>query len=99
MISKIGEYTIEYIDEYPTPFYSPTGNRLIVKRDNGIPKETFFRCPCGCGRMLGTHFEAASWKFIDEPDGTITIEPSILHANEDGCKSHFYIRHNKVVWC
>ena len=55
----------------------------------------WFLCPCGCEQHTYVHNH--EWEFELHDDNSITISPSLLQMN--GCKSHFFIRHNKVVWC
>jgi hypothetical protein len=55
-------------------------------------------CPCGCGEKV--HFPIkpfwdAAWEMTKSGD-LVTISPSILMRG--GCKSHYFIRENKIVW-
>ncbi len=53
------------------------------------------KCCCGCGEKVVTPFGPTDWKLIF--DGTVSLDPSIGNWSFD-CKSHYFIRHNKVVW-
>jgi hypothetical protein len=64
-------------------------------------------CPCGCGgegaiiisipnEKLDEEQKKHRWGLTYNNDKTITIEGSILNR---GCNAHYFIRHNKLVWC
>ena len=64
-----------------------------------------FLCPCGCGNDIflpvvgDTRMKVRShpsWVYGIE-NGKITLAPSILMTG--GCKSHYFIRGNRVDWC
>lgn len=58
-----------------------------------------FRCPCGCNKDIhlntldGCH---PCWNFVIN-NGNVSIYPSIKRRTP--CKSHFWIKNGKVVWC
>ena len=53
-------------------------------------------CACGCGTRVVTPLSPADWRLIF--DGrTISLEPSIGNW-QFPCRSHYWIRHNRVVW-
>lgn len=59
-----------------------------------------FRCPCGCGDVIQLSLlekSKQSWKIEIENDKQFSIYPSIDRIV--GCKSHFFIKKNKVEWC
>ena len=62
---------------------------------------TGFLCPCGCGLNVSIptkHPEDdRGWSYERHEDGTLTLSPSI--EQRGGCKSHYYIRRNRVEWC
>lgn len=61
-----------------------------------------FLCPCGCEGFhilpvypKGTPIpEFCVWEYTRTED-KITLSPSLLN----GCKAHFFIRENKIIWC
>ncbi len=54
------------------------------------------KCCCGCGREVITPFSPAQWSLTF--DGrSVTLHPSIGNWNFP-CKSHYWIRRNRVVW-
>jgi len=61
-------------------------------------------CACGCGNKVWTPINVFStdktshkWGFINNK-GLITLSPSIGNFALE-CKSHYFIKENKVVWC
>lgn len=57
-----------------------------------------FLCPCGCGEMImlntNKKYAPPCWTLTRE---TGSIHPSVNQTTD--CKSHFWIRNNKVEWC
>lgn len=54
------------------------------------------RCCCGCGNEVVTPLSPTDWKLIFDGE-SISLDPSIGNWSFD-CKSHYWIRHNKVIW-
>lgn len=62
-----------------------------------IPFETVIhKCCCGCGREVVTPLSPKDWSLTFDGE-TITLNPSIGNWNFK-CKSHYFIRNNRVVW-
>ncbi|MCK5677112.1 MAG: hypothetical protein KAH72_01360 [Flavobacteriaceae bacterium] len=62
-----------------------------------IPYETVIhKCCCGCGSEVVTPISPTDWILTFDGD-SITLDPSIGSWSLD-CRSHYYIRKNKVVW-
>ena len=57
-------------------------------------KTAIHLCACGCGHRVVTPLNRNGWKITFEA----TLTPSIGNF-EYPCHSHYWIRHNKVVWC
>lgn len=60
----------------------------------------FITCPCGCGGSIALPLNAktlSSWKVQWHIDGSISIVPSIDKIV--GCRSHFFYKHGKIIWC
>jgi hypothetical protein len=52
-------------------------------------------CTCGCSNLVITPLTPTDWKLIF--DGrTVTLSPSIGNWNFE-CKSHYWIKNNKVI--
>ena len=60
------------------------------------------KCCCGCGNPTVTPFprNGTGWTVTVEQGESdnplVTLEPSIFNTFE--CKSHYWIRQNRVVW-
>ncbi|WP_294537559.1 DUF6527 family protein [uncultured Rhodoblastus sp.] len=56
-------------------------------------------CPDGCGEHLTINLDeraGAAWSLYRSARG-VTLYPSVWREN--GCKSHFIIWHNAILWC
>jgi hypothetical protein len=56
-------------------------------------------CPCDCGETLYMNLlkdERPCWEITQHIDCTFSIYPSIRRLV--GCKSHFWIKHGKLIW-
>lgn len=53
-------------------------------------------CCCGCGQEVITPLGPADWSLRRE-GGAVTLHPSIGNWSFP-CRSHYFIRRNKVVW-
>lgn len=59
-------------------------------------KTALHLCPCGCGEKVVTPLSPARWQLTQQGD-TVSLHPSI--GNWDyACRSHYFIRNNKIVW-
>jgi hypothetical protein len=54
------------------------------------------KCCCGCGEEVVTPLSPADWRIIKTGQG-ITLHPSIGNWSYP-CRSHYFIRNNRVVW-
>ncbi len=58
------------------------------------------RCPCGCGERLEMMLldeVKPRWDVVVDAEGRVSLHPSVWRRT--GCRSHFWIRKGKVVWC
>ncbi|MDE2717841.1 MAG: DUF6527 family protein [Chloroflexota bacterium] len=53
-------------------------------------------CCCGCGNQVITPFDPDEWQLMYDGK-TISLEPSIGNRSLP-CRSHYWIRHNRVRW-
>ncbi len=53
-------------------------------------------CRCGCGREVVTPLSPTDWMLIFDGE-TISLHPSIGNWNFP-CRSHYWIRNNRVEW-
>lgn len=60
-------------------------------------KTALHLCPCGCGEKVVTPLSPARWQLFRD-GSTVSLHPSI--GNWDYvCRSHYFIRRNRIVWC
>lgn len=74
--------------------------RIYLVGESEAPWLIAFQCPCGCGSLiqLNTLKEAKPrWTYEYHRFEHISLDPSVWR--KVGCKSHFWIRKGKVVWC
>lgn len=53
------------------------------------------KCACGCGEKVVLPLSPDHWQLYY--DGEVTLTPSIGNYQYN-CKSHYFIRNDKVVW-
>jgi len=69
------------------------GDKLYIS----IPFATaVHRCCCGCGLEVVTPLAPTGWTLLFDGD-TVSLSPSIGNWSFR-CQSHYWIRHNQVVW-
>lgn len=62
-----------------------------------IPYETVIhKCCCGCGKEVVTPLSPTDWSLIFNGEA-ISLKPSIGNWSFE-CRSHYWIKKNKVVW-
>jgi hypothetical protein len=54
------------------------------------------KCACGCGEEVATPIEKNQWKMTYDGE-SVTLYPSIGNRSYR-CKSHYFIREDKVEW-
>ena len=68
--------------------------------DGHGPFAALFKCPCGCTTDISIVVQPGTcqprWDMARHENGTITLSPSIQQLG--GCRSHFNIEQNRVVW-
>lgn len=72
---------------------------LVLAREDGEDWCIGMRCPCGCGaklELLVLPGVKPRWD-IALDGGFPSLRPSV--ALRRGCRSHFWLRKGKVVWC
>lgn len=55
------------------------------------------KCCCGCGQETVMPFGTHGWT-LTEQDGKVTFSPSIGNF-QIPCRSHYWIKDNRVIWC
>lgn len=54
-------------------------------------------CACGCGEQTVTPINKPYGWQLTEVGTEVSLTPSIGNFSFD-CKSHYYIKHNKIIW-
>lgn len=54
------------------------------------------KCCCGCGSEVVTPLSPTDWKLIFDGE-TVSLYPSVGNWSF-ACRSHYWIRHNRVKW-
>jgi len=73
---------------------------VIVAREEGEDWCVGLRCPCGCCKRLEMMLLKGvepRWDISLDQKGRPTLRPSVWLGV--GCRSHFWLRNGKVVWC
>jgi len=73
---------------------------LALARDDDEDWAVGLRCPCGCGQRLEMMLlkeVRPRWDVSLDRRGHVTLHPSVWVR--EGCRSHFWVRAGKIVWC
>jgi hypothetical protein len=73
---------------------------LVLAREDGEDWCVGLRCPCGCGQRLEIMLlneVKPRWDITFDERGRVSLHPSVWLRT--GCRSHFWLRAGKVVWC
>lgn len=74
-------------------------SKLYLIGVDPAPWSAALLCPCGCGSRIQLSLienDEPSWQLRSNADGSITLHPSVWRIR--GCRSHFFIRGNRIVW-
>ena len=91
-MEKITELRVEEV-RYIPPLCELEHGVLYVST---VFRGTNHLCPCGCGNEVYLPTSAGHWS-LTMVDGRATLSPSISCVGFP-CKSHYWIRDNKIVW-
>lgn len=92
-------YSLLYVEGDELPEILPR-RTLVVAREGAELWSAGMRCPCGCSRKIELMLLAdvkPRWDLHVGQSGKPTLSPSVWATN--GCRSHFWLRNGKVVWC
>jgi hypothetical protein len=73
---------------------------IYVVQEDGLQEQAAMICPCGCRSILHLNLlpdERPCWRITKHADGTASLHPSVWR--QKGCKSHFWFRQGRIVWC
>lgn len=104
--------TMRLIDLNPA-FVGSGGDGITDSNGDPVPERTgiglAFDCPCGCGTRAYVSFENPMdgkpptesahpiWVRNGETFEDLTLSPSILRSDPDGCSWHGFIRDGAIV--
>ncbi len=91
--------SLTVIDGDMLPKRLPIWN-LMMARDGKEDWSVGMRCPCGCGQRLEMMLlkeVKPRWDIAVDSRGRVSLSPSVWLR--EGCKSHFWVRSGKIVWC
>ncbi len=87
---KVKEFKIKFDDTFPEDIEQGV---LYISMKY---KTSIHRCPCGCGEKVVLPILPDRWHMYT--DGKeVTLTPSVGNFSYP-CKSHYFIRNNKVEW-
>ena len=73
---------------------------VYVVQEDGFEEQVAMLCPCGCRHVLHMNLlsdDRPYWHLAQNPDGTVTLHPSVWRMKD--CGSHFWFRRGRVQWC
>lgn len=89
-------FRILFVEELPSRL---SRNALYVLGETD-PWAAAMLCPCGCGSVIQLSMlraERPSWRLTVCDEGWPSLSPSVWRTS--GCRSHFFLRNGRVVWC
>lgn len=90
---------VKFVEGDTLPDILPLRN-LALAREDGEDWCVGMRCPCGCGQrleMMLLNEVKPRWDAKIDAQGRVTLHPSVWLRT--GCRSHFWLREGKVIWC
>lgn len=75
-------------------------NTLYITSEENELCYVLLKCPCGCGVNIDLSLIKGlkpRWTVEPHINGTVSITPSIWR--KVGCRSHFFYKRGKIVWC
>lgn len=95
-LNKIDAYSLRIVDDIQDNY--EYGSLYLVGSNNNFWR-CVFHCPCGCGELLELLLldgASPNWTVELIDDSHVDLSPSIWKIY--GCKSHFFVKNNRVVW-
>ena len=98
---RIDEIKPVLVMELPKSVNDMKHGILYLKHNEDDTYESFHLCPCGCGEPVYLQYGGKGWNITLSINGrelkSVTISPSV-GCFDFPCKSHYFIRNNKIVW-
>lgn len=86
--------TIEPVFVMEMPDKIETG-KLYISEAYGV---AIHLCACGCGEIVVTPIDQENGWELERNGELVSLTPSIGNFQQE-CKSHYYIKENKIKWC
>ena len=94
MRGRLKAVTPKFVEFIPTEGKDLVPGIVYISMKHGT---VVYRCPCGCGGL--SEFMLDPIRFRLEYDGTnVSFYPSIGIPYLE-CRSHYWIRDNRIEWC
>ena len=94
MRGRLKTITPKFVEFIPTEGKDMILGIVYISMKHGM---VVYRCPCGCGGL--SEFMLDPIRFRMEYDGSnVTFHPSIGISYLE-CRSHYWIRDNRIEWC
>lgn len=90
-------YSVLYVED---PVDNPKSKILYIIGTVEEPWQVELVCPCGCNEKIVLPVNESTsprWDLKILNHRTPTLHPSVWRSK--GCKSHFFLRNGKVIWC
>lgn len=90
-------YTFHHVRDFPKDFQS---HIVYLQGKPGQEWLAGFSCPCGCQEQIELILSPAKppcWRLIKHSGDEVTLSPSVWRSV--GCRSHFFLRKGKIIWC
>ena len=98
---RIDEIKPVLVMELPKSVNDMKHGILYLKHNEDDTYESFHLCPCGCGEPVYLQYGGKGWNITLSINGrelkSVTISPSV-GCFDFPCKSHYFIRENKIIW-
>lgn len=94
---KVPLFKFKHIDDWPD---EPKPFILYLQGKSSQEWLAGLLCPCGCEDMIEIVLlkdQHPRWEITKHSSQNISIHPSIKKTV--GCKSHFYLKNSKIIWC
>ena len=81
----------EFVEEIPKEICE--GHLYLCLSYNAV----VHKCACGCGEIISTPLDKKHGWIMQYDGETVTLSPSIGNGSYR-CRSHYYIRGNRIIW-
>ncbi len=89
-------YSVETCEDMPDTVRADV---LYLVGEAKHPWAAALLCPCGCAQTISLSLirdDSPSWSVRRHRDGSASLFPSVWRTK--GCRSHFFLRNNRIVW-